>query len=621
MGGKGTREEMLILLFLLFAESISPALESTSRDFDGGPPNGLRRDGSYPRSCYNDTIGCSSPRDISLTVGSQRVLSTNSPMGEKDDVGEVLALTKIGLDCLVRFLIISQAIAADSCELENPVTAWANLILHLESEDCQDTEGARERPRYSFSVQSEASAEMTPFASCTGAHIPLTLPFFLASLNASSECSDSEKDAYQGDFPFHVAIPDTKSDVAAAIFSTASVAASLSMFVEDIKLTDTATSKDMEGDKGVGQQVEGADALAMSSTGELKEEPDTKILNLSPVADSAKEGCLTNFNNSSHSRQKVSTQTVGSSELAASNMQSTARKNRKSHNGRVIAPSPPLLVPVPFEYADSSHDGIHLSPDDLDECSVGSVGTLSGDSTGNHDPAQHAVGTKTSSTGMISWTPSSYSCGGGGSTQDGIVPTRSRSLTTSASQSLLSGSRNEISSFSSSACGLNNLGNTCFMSSALQCFVHSPLLKEYFLSGKYKEHLNPKNPLGTKGALLTKAFASLIESMAQKSKAAAESSATASLNIGNAQKRPTRPSMAPTVSSPRSSLSGTSPTPGCGAPSFAPYDFRRDLQACKSQFQGHEQQDVQEFLAELMVRRYSRLERQTISKGDSIIDG
>jgi Ubiquitin carboxyl-terminal hydrolase len=609
MGGKGTREEMLILLFLLFAEPIIPVSESTSRDPDGGPPNGLKTDGSYPRSCYNDTIGCSSPRDIALTVGSQRVLSTNSPMGEKDDVGEVLALTKVGLDCLVRFLIISQAIAADNSESENPVTAWANSILHLESEDCQDTEGARERPRYSFSVQSEASAEMTPFASCTGAHIPLTLPFFLASLNDSCDCFDSEKDAYEGDFPFHVVIPDTRKDVAAAIFSTASIAASLSMFVEDIKLTDTATSKDTEKDKGVDQQVEGADALAMSSTGELKEEPDTKILNLSPVADPAKEVCFTNSNSSSHSRQKVSTQTGGSSELAASNVQSTARKNRKSHNVRVISPSPPLLVPVPFEYADSSHDGIQLSPDDLDDCSVGSAGTLSGDSTGNHNPAQHAVGKKTSSMGLNSWTPSSYSCGAGGSAQDGILPTRSRSLTTSASQSLLSGSRNEISSFTSSACGLNNLGNTCFMSSALQCFVHSPLLKEYFLSGKYKEHLNPKNPLGTKGAILTKAFAQLIESMAHKSKAAAESSATASLNIGNAPKKPLKPSTTPASSSPRSSSSGTSPSPGCSAPSFAPHEFRRDLQACKSQFQGQEQQDVQEFLAELMVSRYSRLQR------------
>jgi len=61
------------------------------------------------------------------------------------------------------------------------------------------------------------------------------------------------------------------------------------------------------------------------------------------------------------------------------------------------------------------------------------------------------------------------------------------------------------------ACGLANLGNTCYANSAIQCISYMPLLRSYLLSAQYKANgdLNKDNPLGTGGKLLEE-FAELL---------------------------------------------------------------------------------------------------------------
>ncbi|KAL2091555.1 hypothetical protein ACEWY4_013818 [Coilia grayii] len=61
-------------------------------------------------------------------------------------------------------------------------------------------------------------------------------------------------------------------------------------------------------------------------------------------------------------------------------------------------------------------------------------------------------------------------------------------------------------------CGLSNLGNTCFMNSALQCLSNASPLTDYFLNDQYEVEINRENPLGMRGEI-AEAYADLVKQM------------------------------------------------------------------------------------------------------------
>ena len=109
--------------------------------------------------------------------------------------------------------------------------------------------------------------------------------------------------------------------------------------------------------------------------------------------------------------------------------------------------------------------------------------------------------------------------------------------------------------------GLQNLGNTCFMNSSLQCLSNTIPLTDYFLGYDFRGEINHTNFLGTKGALVT-SYAQL----------------TKHLWLGS-------------------------------DPSHAPTGFKHDIGRFAPQFAGYEQHDAQELLAFLLDGIHEDLNR------------
>ncbi|KAL9083772.1 MAG: hypothetical protein Q9165_008382 [Trypethelium subeluteriae] len=109
--------------------------------------------------------------------------------------------------------------------------------------------------------------------------------------------------------------------------------------------------------------------------------------------------------------------------------------------------------------------------------------------------------------------------------------------------------------------GLVNLGNTCYMNSALQCVRSIEELSMYFLAEKYKEELNVNNPLGHRGEI-AKTYSAFVHSIY-----------------------------------------------GETASAFTPRTLKSTIGRCQPLFSGYGQQDSQEFLSFLLDAIHEDLNR------------
>ena len=100
--------------------------------------------------------------------------------------------------------------------------------------------------------------------------------------------------------------------------------------------------------------------------------------------------------------------------------------------------------------------------------------------------------------------------------------------------------------------GLENIGNTCYMNTGLQCLSNCTILTNYFLNDYYVQFINKNNPIGSKGKL-AEAYSEIIK------------------HIWYGQQN-----------------------------SLEPYNFKEIIGEIRPMFKGYQQQDSQEFISFLL---------------------
>jgi len=126
--------------------------------------------------------------------------------------------------------------------------------------------------------------------------------------------------------------------------------------------------------------------------------------------------------------------------------------------------------------------------------------------------------------------------------------------------------------------GIFNLGNTCYLGTALQCLSHSPLLDNFFLSGRFSRFVNKSNKLGYEGRFANEYAALVRELFTDKESTRMEKF------VGRY---------------------------------VAPRRFLKLLQQTKTQFRGNYQQDAQEALGELLDCLHEDLRRQFLVEAEA----